>query len=96
MDKYLDELMRNKASMITIGKGNRTETAKSAISKHKGCYLGAIGGAGAYLAERCILDVKEIDFGELGMEAVRILTVKNFPAFIIYDCNGEDLFNQNH
>jgi fumarate hydratase class I len=33
-----------------------------------------------------------VDFPEMGMEAVRKITIKNFPAFIITDDKGNDFF----
>jgi fumarate hydratase class I len=33
-----------------------------------------------------------VDFEELGMEAVRKIEVKDFPAFIITDDKGNDFF----
>ena len=38
------------------------------------------------------LKVEVVDFEELGMEAVRKITVKDFPAFIITDDKGNDFF----
>ncbi len=33
-----------------------------------------------------------VDFSELGMEAVRKIRVKNFPAFIVCDDKGNSFF----
>jgi hypothetical protein len=46
----------------------------------------------AILAQDNILKVEVVDFEELGMEAVRKITVKDFPAFIITDDKGNDFF----
>ena len=35
-----------------------------------------------------------VDFEEYGMEAVRKIKIKNFPAFIITDDKGNDFFEQ--
>ena len=48
--------------------------------------------AAAILAQDNILKVEVVDFEELGMEAVRKITVKDFPAFIITDDKGNDFF----
>ena len=47
---------------------------------------------GKALAKENILGVEVVDFEELGMEAVRKITVKDFPAFIITDDKGNDFF----
>jgi fumarate hydratase class I len=54
--------------------------------------LGSVGGPAAILAKENILKVEVVDFEELGMEAVRKITVKDFPAFIITDDKGNDFF----
>jgi len=36
--------------------------------------------------------VEIVDFEDLGMEAVRKITVKNFPAFIVCDDKGNNFF----
>jgi fumarate hydratase class I len=36
--------------------------------------------------------VETLAFGELGMEAIFMITVKDFPAFIIIDDKGNDFF----
>jgi fumarate hydratase class I len=78
--------------MIMLAKGNRSAEVKNACKKHGGFYLGSIGGPAAILAKENILSVEVVDFEELGMEAVRKIQVKNFPAFIITDDKGNDFF----
>ena len=75
-----------------LAKGNRSQQVTDACAKHKGFYLGSIGGPAAILAQDNILKVEVVDFEELGMEAVRKITVKDFPAFIITDDKGNDFF----
>ena len=77
-----------------IAKGNRSKAVTDACQKHGGFYLGSIGGSAALLARECITKVETIDFPELGMEAVRKITVQNFPAFIICDDKGNELYSQ--
>jgi hypothetical protein len=62
------------------------------FNTHSQGYLGSIGGPAAILAKENILSVEVVDFEELGMEAVRKITVKDFPAFIITDNKGNDFF----
>ena len=75
-----------------VGKGNRSKDVMNACKKHGGFYLGSIGGPAAILAKENILSVEVVDFPELGMEAVRKIEVKDFPAFIITDDKGNDFF----
>ena len=92
MDVYVDQFQSMGGSMIMLAKGNRTKEVMEACKKHKGFYLGSIGGPAAILAKENILSVEIVDFEELGMEAVRKITVKDFPAFIITDDKGNDFF----
>jgi fumarate hydratase class I len=94
MDPYVDEFMSHGGSMIMLAKGNRSEDVKNACKKHGGFYLGSIGGPAAILAKESIISVEVVDFEELGMEAVRKIEVKNFPAFIICDDKGHDFFQE--
>ncbi|HCC31652.1 MAG TPA: hypothetical protein DEQ03_16625, partial [Marinilabiliales bacterium] len=48
----------------------------------------------AILAKDSIKSSEVIDFPELGMEAIRKITVENFPAFIIVDDKGNDFFEK--
>ena len=74
-----------------IGKGKRSAEVVEAIRAHQGVYLGAIGGAGALLSQH-ILKSELIAYEDLGPEAIRKLTVKDFPAVVIIDCEGNDLY----
>ncbi len=75
-----------------LAKGNRTEQVTNACKEHKGFYLGSIGGPAAILAKENIESVELVDFEDLGMEAVRKINVKNFPAFIVVDDKGNDFY----
>jgi fumarate hydratase class I len=92
MDSYVDEFMAQGGSLVMLAKGNRSAVVKEACQKHKGFYLGSIGGPAAILAKENILKVEPVDFEELGMEAVRRIWVKDFPAFIVMDDKGNDFF----
>ena len=94
MDPYVDEFQSKGGSMIMLAKGNRSQQVTDACKKHGGFYLGSIGGPAAILAKNSIKSVEVVDFPELGMEAVRKITVENFPAFIIVDDKGNDFFRQ--
>jgi fumarate hydratase class I len=92
MDSYVDQFQSMGGSMIMLAKGNRSKDVMNACQKYGGFYLGSIGGPAAILAKENILSVEVVDFEELGMEAVRKITIKNFPAFIITDDKGNDFF----
>ena len=74
-----------------IGKGLRSPDVISAIKTYKSVYFGATGGAGAILA-RSIVKKRLLLFPELGAEAVRKLEVVKFPAIVIIDCFGNNLY----
>lgn len=94
MDVYVDKFQSLGGSMIMLAKGNRSQQVTDACKKYGGFYLGSIGGPAAILAKDSIRSVEIVDFEELGMEAVRKIKVKNFPAFIIVDDKGNDLYQQ--
>ena len=92
MDPYVNEFQSKGGSMIMLAKGNRSQEVTDACAQYGGFYLGSVGGPAAILAKDNILSVEVVDFAELGMEAVRKIKVKNFPAFIITDDKGNDFF----
>ncbi len=89
-DPYTPALAEQGVTVL-IGKGKRSSEVREALCRHGAVYLAAVGGAGALLA-RCIRSAEVIAFEDLGTEAVRKLTVKNFPAVVIYDCHGGDWY----
>lgn len=92
MDPYTPTLL--KAGLrVTIGKGKRSKEVKEAIVLYKGVYLAATGGAGALLS-KCILDAKVVAYEDLGPEAIRELYVEEFPAIVINDVYGNDLYEE--
>ncbi len=92
MDIYTPRLLASGIRAM-IGKGGRSLAVKEAMQKYKAVYFVAIGGAGALLAQ-CIKKVEIIAYEDLGPEAIRLLTVENFPAIVANDIYGEDLFEQ--
>ena len=74
-----------------IGKGNRKPEVITAMQEHGAVYFGAIGGAGALLAN-CIKTSELIAYEDLGAEAIRKLTVKDMPLTVIIDSEGKDLY----
>ncbi|MCY4443720.1 MAG: FumA C-terminus/TtdB family hydratase beta subunit [Proteobacteria bacterium] len=92
MDSYVPIFQKAGASMVMLGKGNRSRSVVQSCAEHGGFYLGSIGGPAAILGKHCIKKVEVLDFEDLGMEAVWKIEVKNFPAFIITDDKGHDFF----
>jgi fumarate hydratase class I len=92
MDSYMDLFQSQGGSLISIAKGNRSKAVTEACKKHRGFYLGSIGGPAAILAQNNIKKVELVDFEDLGMEAIRKIQVENFPAFIVVDDKGNDFF----
>ena len=93
MDSYVSRFQENGGSMIMVAKGNRSKEVTDACKKNGGFYLGSIGGPAAILAEQNILSNEVVAFPEIGMEAIRKITIKDFPAFIIVDDKGNDFFD---
>ncbi|MBU2487968.1 MAG: FumA C-terminus/TtdB family hydratase beta subunit [Proteobacteria bacterium] len=92
MDPYVPLFQRLGASLVMLGKGNRSKAVTESCRKYGGFYLGSIGGPAARLGRDCITAVEVLEFPELGMEAVYKFTVKDFPAFIVIDDKGHDFF----
>ena len=90
MDKYTPELL-DLGLMGMIGKGKRSEEVKKAVIRNKAVYLAAIGGAGALLS-KCIEASEVMAYDDLGTEAVRRLTVRDFPVTVVLDTRGGDLY----
>ena len=90
MDAYTPRLLAA-GIKATIGKGVRSQEVKDAFKKHKAVYLAAIGGAGA-LISKTIVKSEVIAYPDLAPEAVLRLEVKDFPATVINDIYGGDLY----
>jgi len=75
------------------GKGLRSQEVKEAIKKHKAVYFAAIGGAGA-LISKAIRKSDTVAYEELGAEALLRLEVENFPAIVVNDAHGGDLYQE--
>ncbi|RKX29340.1 MAG: Fe-S-containing hydro-lyase [Candidatus Zixiibacteriota bacterium] len=76
-----------------IGKGEMSAEVVEAMKKQKAVYFAAVGGAGA-LISKSITAAEVIAYDDLGAEAIRKLTVKDFPAIVALDCRGGNLFKE--
>jgi fumarate hydratase, class I len=92
MDPYVPIFQKEGASMIMLAKGNRSKQVTDACKEYGGFYLGSPGGPAARLGKDFIKKVELVEYEELGMEAVYMITVENFPAFIIVDDKGNDFY----
>ncbi len=92
MDPYVPIFQKEGASMIMLAKGNRTQQVTDACKDFGGFYLGSPGGPAARLGKDFIKKVELVEYEELGMEAVFMITVEDFPAFIIVDDKGNDFY----
>ena len=90
MDAYSPRLIAEGLRAM-ISKGMRSPAVKDAIQKYRAVYLAAIGGAGALMSQS-IKKSEVIAYEELGAEAVLRLEVANFPAIVINDIYGADLY----
>ena len=90
MDKYTPKLL-DKGLGGMIGKGKRSQEVVDAIIRNESVYFAAVGGAGALLS-KCIQKSEVLAYDDLGTEAIRRLTVKNFPVIVVIDCEGNNLY----
>lgn len=90
MDKYAPKLLDLGLGAM-IGKGKRSQEVIDAIIRNKAVYFAAVGGAGALLS-KCITSSEVIAYDDLGTEAIRKLTVENFPAIVVIDTEGNNLY----
>ena len=90
MDKYTPQLL-DLGMGAMIGKGKRSPEVIDAIVRNGAVYFAAVGGAGALLS-KCITSSEVIAYDDLGTEAVRRLTVKDFPVIVVVDSEGNNLY----
>lgn len=91
MDKYTPMLLEQGLKGM-IGKGKRSKEVIDAIQKNKAVYMAAVGGAGALLS-KCIKSSEVIAYDDLGTEAIRKLEVKDFPAIVVVDSEGNNFYD---
>ncbi len=92
MDKYTPALLE--LGLIgMIGKGRRSPEVIAAMKKHHAVYFAAIGGCGALLS-KCITASEVICYEDLGTEAIRRITVRDFPCIVAIDSMGNNLYER--
>ena len=92
MDKYAPKLLNLGLSGM-IGKGKRSQDVIDAIVLNEAVYFAAVGGAGALLS-KCIKKSEVVAYDDLGTEAIRKLEVEKFPAIVVIDRNGNNLYEE--
>ena len=90
MDKYTPTFL-DMGLKGMIGKGKRNPEVVEAIIRNKAVYFAAVGGAGALLSKK-ILKSEVIAYDDLGAEAIRKLEVEYFPAVVVIDSEGNNLY----
>ena len=90
MDKYAPELL-DLGLRGMIGKGRRSALVKEAVVRNGAVYFAAVGGAGALLS-KSIRASEIVAYEDLGTEAIRKLTVEDFPVIVCMDSQGNDLY----
>jgi len=92
MDAYAPRLIENGLKGM-IGKGPRGPGVIEAIQKYKAVYFAATGGIGA-LISKTIKESDVVAYEDLGTEAIRRMVVENFPAVVVNDIGGNDLYTE--
>ena len=92
MDAYAPTLI-SLGQTAMIGKGERSGAVIEAMKQYGAVYFGAIGGAGALIA-KSITSAEVVAYDDLGTEAIRKLTVKDFPAIVVIDSDGNSLYER--
>lgn len=91
MDAYAPQLIALGLTGM-IGKGKRNVNVINAMKEFGAVYFGAVGGAAALIA-RQILSSQIIAYDDLGTEAIRRLSVRDFPVTVIIDSLGTNLYD---
>jgi fumarate hydratase subunit beta len=94
MDAYTPRLL-DLGLRGMIGKGRRSPEVVESIVKNGAVYFGAVGGAAALIA-KSVKKCEVVCYEDLGTEAVHRFEVENFPAIVLIDARGENLYEREH
>ncbi len=92
MDPYTPMLIERGLKGM-IGKGRRSKRVRQAALEHGCVYFGSVEGTAALLSG-CIQRAEAVAFEDLGPEAIYRLTVTGFPAIVVNDLHGRDLYEE--
>ena len=90
MDDYTPVLLE-KGLKGMIGKGLRSPEVIKSMKKNEAIYFGAVGGAAALIA-RSIKKSEIVAYEDLGTEAIHRFYVEDFPAIVVIDSFGNNLY----
>lgn len=90
MDPYAPALLKLGLKGM-IGKGKRSKEVIAAMKEYGAVYFGAIGGAAA-LISKSIKKVETVCYEDLGAEAIHRFYVEDFPAIVVIDSEGNNLY----
>lgn len=90
MDAYTPQLLE-KGLLGMMGKGKRGPAVIEAMKKRGAVYFGAVGGAAALISQR-IVSAEVVAYEDLGAEAIHRFVVKDFPALVLIDSEGNNLY----
>lgn len=92
LNAFAPELIEKFELKAIVGKGGMNSVVLQACKKNSCVYLHSFSGCGALLAQ-CVEKVEKVfKLEEFGVaEAIWQLRVKNFPAIVSMDCNGNSL-----
>ena len=93
MDAYTPTML-DQGIKGMIGKGSRSKEVIESMKKNHVTYFAAVGGAAALIA-KSVKKYEVLAYPELGPEALARLTVEDFPAICVIDCEGNNLYEVN-
>ena len=79
--------------VAAIGKGKRSPEVVKSCQETGSVYLCTVGGIAALLA-KSVTESELIGWEDLGTEALRKLTLKDFPTYVAVDTKGGDLYRE--
>jgi fumarate hydratase class I len=90
-EPYQADIIKRYGIRAVMGKGGMGKRTLEGLRESGAVYLNAIGGAAQYYA-RCIEEVLDVSLLEFGIpEAMWHLRVRDFPAIVTMDANGNSL-----
>ena len=93
-EPYQAEVMKHFNLKGVIGKGGMGAKTLKGCQETPGVYLHAVGGAASLIAQSVVrvLGVHKLSFGV--PEAIWVIEVKDFPAVVTMDANGNSLHEE--
>jgi fumarate hydratase subunit beta len=90
MDAYTPTLLARGLKGM-IGKGRRGAEVCEALRRYRCVYLAAVEGTAALLGQR-VQSAEVVAFPDMGPEAIYRFVVDQFPAVVVNDIYGNDLY----